>query len=242
MKAKLFLLVFLSMVALNVFSQQVSNIKVRQDGNLALIHYDLVDPGQQSSYFIDAFCSTDGGATFPIRLSSATGSIGSNIKAGNGKEISWDILKDINSLKSDETVFKIVAHPEIENSNIVVTDNDITFTITTAENLGGRAKIGFMLNVPKDDEVFIDLRYLKIYDYEGNIYSRSNGDIQLIYGDFKDTYHGNYETKMIPAGIPVKGYIIFKGIPEQLNKIALMVFRLKNNSDFQVKDIYLTSK
>lgn len=91
------------------FSQQVENIKASQLDEKIQITYDLVNTNQWQNFSITAYCSDNGGASFPITLQSTTGDIGDNVKGGKNKSITWDVLKDLSKLQSDNIRFKIKA-------------------------------------------------------------------------------------------------------------------------------------
>ena len=89
-------------------AQEVTNIKVHQEGDKIIITYDLQQPKNKKGEFdVKAFYTTDGGEKYSP-LKSTTGDIGANIKPGGNKKITWNVLSDLDGIRGD-IQFKIEA-------------------------------------------------------------------------------------------------------------------------------------
>ena len=73
------------------FSQQVSNIYVKQVGKQIHIYYDLEG---DESYTVQVFCSTNNGQNWGEVLKHVTGAVGENQIPGKDKKVGWDALKE----------------------------------------------------------------------------------------------------------------------------------------------------
>lgn len=124
----LFCFVFAPFIA---FAQQVKNVHFEQVGKEIHIYYDLVGDGD---YWVDVYCSEDGGANWGKLLEYVTGDVGNDQKSGVNKMIVWDVLKEREGLASS-VQFKVVAscysnnnHDSVGkfvgNSGIVIDDRD----------------------------------------------------------------------------------------------------------------------
>ncbi|MGD9993475.1 MAG: hypothetical protein AB7S69_09265 [Salinivirgaceae bacterium] len=231
---KLLLLISLLYCFSVMYGQNVSNVTARQSGNSIVINYDLVVFKGQS-YMVDIFCSTDNGKTFPTRVTSASGDIGNGITMGNSKTVTWDALKDINTINSKEVVFKVVAHPTKVNTNIVIEQGDLKMTITKIRNNNGTLYIDYVFNTTIDNKIDLSFYNSKVYTYTGEVYELTNELIQ--HGSYSWNSSG-YSNRLVPGGVPVKGHFSGKGIPVSLDKIARFDFELERN-DCQLKDVLL---
>jgi len=90
------LLYFFFILSLQVISAQlnmkISGVNFRLGDEGIVVQYDIVDGSPGNQYFIELkFISDSGDKIIP---ESTTGDIGKNVKAGMGKTITWDIIKD----------------------------------------------------------------------------------------------------------------------------------------------------
>lgn len=99
------LLMFM-MLGLDANSQEISNIRVSQEGNKVKVMYDLT--GTNETFNVNLFYSADDGKTWVGPLRGATGQVGVNIKPGNNKQILWDVFSQ-EDLNKSYLQFKVVA-------------------------------------------------------------------------------------------------------------------------------------
>lgn len=87
-------------------AQEISNIRVQQEGKTVVILYDLT--GESGvKYSITVLVSDDGGKTFAIKPKSLSGDAGAGVLPGKSRKIVWDVLKDVDKLAGSDFVFKI---------------------------------------------------------------------------------------------------------------------------------------
>lgn len=104
MKATIF--IFLSgLFWIHLSGQTISNVVATQEGNNAVITYNLECDGSAD---IALYYSEDDGATFNGPITNVSGDIGYNITSGNGKRIVWDVLKGQDVFFGDKVVFRVM--------------------------------------------------------------------------------------------------------------------------------------
>ncbi len=122
---------FFIFIAFNsVFSQSIKNVRAEQEGNRIVIYYNLVDPGGRAESFdVSVYCSTNGGSTWGSPLQKVTGDVGSKVKAGYGKEISWDVLAEREKLTGEHICFEVRARKAYDLGIEMVFVKGGTFTM-----------------------------------------------------------------------------------------------------------------
>ncbi len=94
--------------------QVIVNISPVQQGEVIRLNYGIEKTFTNASFNIELFVSTDGGKNLIGPLKMVTGDVGENIKAGSNLFINWDVLKEFESLQSDQVVFEIHVYENIE--------------------------------------------------------------------------------------------------------------------------------
>ena len=74
-------------------SQSIPDVNFETEGKNINIFYDLFGDNT-TTYFIEVFCSENDGQTYGLALKSVTGDVGTGIKAGYNKKITWNVLAD----------------------------------------------------------------------------------------------------------------------------------------------------
>jgi hypothetical protein len=100
MRKILLLLTTLLLFNFSLICQKVDNIIVEQAGDFIKIRYKILNSTLNQTYNVNVFCAINGGADNEIR--SITGDVG---KVAGGKteyQVIWDVLKDVDELKSVE--------------------------------------------------------------------------------------------------------------------------------------------
>jgi hypothetical protein len=88
---------------------RVENLRVTQAASGVIqLTYDLRSDDPAAVFDVVLEVSNDGGATWTVRPSSATGSIGANVTPGLAKGIVWDAGKDVETVQFDQMRFRIV--------------------------------------------------------------------------------------------------------------------------------------
>ena len=98
-----YIALFLFIIPILSFSQNVENIHFEQQGKNINIYYDLL--GYQI-YKVQAYCSTDNGKTWGEPLKYVNGDVGLGQIPGDNKTIIWDVLKERKNL-SGNISFKV---------------------------------------------------------------------------------------------------------------------------------------
>lgn len=149
MKRLLIALFFAAACQLSI-AQSISNVSSIQQGNDAVVSYDL-NGASGADYFVRLYYSTDGGANFSSELSEVTGDVKSAVKAGTGKKIIWAAHKEVNFLNGP-VVFKVEA--EVRKAMPKpVTIESTTVEITKAKRNGNQLTIEFILIQNSETEV-----------------------------------------------------------------------------------------
>ena len=102
------ILYFLLLIVTGSFSQKIGNIRAEQDGNNIVIHYDIINLSGAETFDISLYLSIDE-AEFTGPLRSVSGDVGMNVAAGRNKKITWYVLEERESLKSNSVEFKVMA-------------------------------------------------------------------------------------------------------------------------------------
>jgi hypothetical protein len=84
----------------------VKNVDFNLTNEELVISYDLTNYKSHDLFRISVSISTESGA--PVSAKSFSGDVGDNIKGGTGKQIIWDISKDV-TLLDDKIVVEVVA-------------------------------------------------------------------------------------------------------------------------------------
>jgi formylglycine-generating enzyme required for sulfatase activity len=104
-KTFLFSLAFLACICLP--AQQIQNVTAEQQGKNIVVSYNLAAASGQ--FDVALYCSTDGGTNFGNPLNAVTGDVGKNLNAGNNKQITWNVLADMEKLTGSRIVFEVRA-------------------------------------------------------------------------------------------------------------------------------------
>ena len=90
----------------SVFSQEVKNIRISQNGNRVNVLFDLAETSK--TYKVDLYVTTDDGITWTGPLKSVSGDVGNNVPFGSNRQIIWDIVSE-KGLDEGYMQFKVVA-------------------------------------------------------------------------------------------------------------------------------------
>ena len=107
MKHLFFSIVFLLLIGKLANAQSVTNIHFEQTGKQIVIYYDLWGDAE-STWFIDVYCSQDGGESWKSPLEKVSGAVGKGIKPGPNQKVMWDVLQERDNLEGEIT-FKVEA-------------------------------------------------------------------------------------------------------------------------------------
>ncbi len=89
---------------LHAEAQDVFSIdQIEMADNKVIVHYTLNDPNSNRTYLVQLFTSQD---NFTAPLTKVSGDVGTDVKPGSGKKITWDASKEVGNY-SGELAFEI---------------------------------------------------------------------------------------------------------------------------------------
>ena len=105
------------------------------------ISYNLTDLNTST---IELNISSDGGSTWTVPVTSASGAVGTNIAPGNGKSISWNALTDFANQENSTMKVRVRATDSFGNQNTFVTSTNfavdtkapVTSNVVASQNIG----------------------------------------------------------------------------------------------------------
>jgi sulfatase modifying factor 1 len=104
---KSFLLSFAFLACFGLFAQQIQNVTAEQQGKNIVVSYDLT--ATSGEFDVSLYCSTDGGSNFGNPLNAVAGDVGRKVIAGTNKQITWNVLSDMEKLTGSRIVFEVRA-------------------------------------------------------------------------------------------------------------------------------------
>ncbi len=148
----LFSIIVLSFLFLfSLHCQTVDSVKAEQAGDLIKINYRIINSNQNQLFKVMAFCSINGKPR--IELKSLSGDFGNNIIGGKQEYlILWDVLKDVDELKSAEFIITAELIKGIPSKIITINttgwDKKRLHIFVIVQNPGPKvgAKIGYLGN------------------------------------------------------------------------------------------------
>ena len=118
---KFIFILFCFLLTLNLYAQQITNIKVTQEGDKVIINYDISGAKAGQTFDIKVECSDDGGKTFSISPKSLIGEL-TEVSTGTGKKIIWDVLSEKEELAGDHFIFQLVGSVSYSGNSGTFTD------------------------------------------------------------------------------------------------------------------------
>ncbi|GCC53208.1 hypothetical protein SanaruYs_34510 [Chryseotalea sanaruensis] len=148
MKQILPIIIFL--ICLRSYSQSITNVTSLQQGNNAIISYDL-NGISGTSYYVKLSYSVDGGKSFSNELVQVSGDVKSGVKSGIGKKIVWAADKEINSLDGS-VIFKVEAESRKPMPKPVTVASS-TIEVLKVKRTGDKILIEFTLTQNSEKEI-----------------------------------------------------------------------------------------
>jgi hypothetical protein len=87
------------------------NITAVVRGGVVVVSYDLVSNNPAAEFSITLEASSDGGKTYDVRPRTVKGDVGSAVRAGTSKQITWEASRDVENLALDRYRYRVVARP-----------------------------------------------------------------------------------------------------------------------------------
>ena len=88
-------------------AQNISSV-VR--GGVVVVSYDLVSADPAALFAVALEASADGGKTYGVQPKTIQGDVGQSVRAGQGKQITWEASRDVEILL-DRLRYRVVAQP-----------------------------------------------------------------------------------------------------------------------------------
>ncbi|MGB4293640.1 MAG: hypothetical protein WBJ37_12255 [Bacteroidales bacterium] len=148
---KFLLLIIILISTVSAFPQKVDSIKVEQAGDFIKIRYKILNSTPDQFFRVMVLCSINGGLN--TELKSVTGDVGDMIPGGKDEYWAvWDVLKDVDELKSAEFIVRaeLISKPEAPRSVKKTGEKNFSLMVSGQMpqlSVGGRfsymAKAGF---------------------------------------------------------------------------------------------------
>lgn len=172
----------LALAAWPLKAQEITD--VRQIDKSIVVEYDL----EQDAKTVRLFLSKDGGKTYQGPLKRVKGDM-DNVQSGDGKCITWDVLKEVDSLVSDAVRFKLkVEYNEKWYNGLFVTAN-------VAYSIAPQASFGLSIGQVKHFGWFVSVMTNANFECFDN-YAECDGD-GYIDGGYLLSYNGNTRTSRL---------------------------------------------
>jgi hypothetical protein len=88
-----------------------ANISSVVRGGVVVVSYDLPSADPAATFAVTLEVSGDGGQTYAVRPRTVTGDVGASVRAGNGKQITWEASRDVETLEFDRYRYRVRADP-----------------------------------------------------------------------------------------------------------------------------------
>jgi hypothetical protein len=79
-------------------------------GGVVVVSYDLVSADSAAVFSVALEASADGGKTYGVQPKTVQGDVGQGVRAGQGKQITWEASRDVEILL-DRLRYRVVAQP-----------------------------------------------------------------------------------------------------------------------------------
>jgi hypothetical protein len=87
------------------------NVSAVARGGVVVVSYDLIANNPTAQFSIVLEASSDGGKTYSLRPRTVKGDVGPAVRAGMGKQITWEAAQDVETLEVDRYRYRVVATP-----------------------------------------------------------------------------------------------------------------------------------
>jgi len=227
---KIILTLIITLTGLKSYSQTIANVTSSQQGNNAVISYDL-NGLVGAFYYVKLFYSTDGGQNFSNELLQVTGDVKSGVKTGIAKKIIWAAEREVNYLNG-QVIFKVEAESRRSTAKPVTVSN-VTVEIVSAKRNGEDILIEFTVTQNTEDEVK-EIALIK----ESKLNSQDGRQFEPVSGKFGTKTIGDSGAYNVqcPKGIPTKGFLTFRAESSDL-VIPAVTIKLSPQGSFVVRNI-----
>lgn len=88
-----------------------ANVSSVVRGGVVIVSFDLISSDQNAQFAVVLDVSSDGGKTYTVRPRTLKGDVGPAIRAGVGKQITWEAARDVENLEVDRYRYRVTATP-----------------------------------------------------------------------------------------------------------------------------------
>lgn len=85
------------------------NISSVVRGGVVVVSYDLVSSDPSAVYTVALEASSDGGKTYGVQPKTVKGDVGTSVRPGTGKQITWEAARDVENLEVDRYRYRVAA-------------------------------------------------------------------------------------------------------------------------------------
>ena len=88
-----------------------ANVSSVVRGGVVVVSYDLTSVDPAATFAVTLEVSGDGGQTYAVRPRTVTGDVGPAVRAGVGKQITWEAAREVETLEFDRYRYRVKADP-----------------------------------------------------------------------------------------------------------------------------------
>ena len=140
-----FILIFALLFFVKIASSQSVDLDwIELKGDRVIVHYNLDDSNPSRQYLVSLYSSKD---NFSAPLTRVTGDVGTEVRPGNDKKITWDITKELGAYKG-EIAFELRSRIFVPFVKLVDFSENKVFKrgknyplVWTSGNLGGQVNV-----------------------------------------------------------------------------------------------------
>lgn len=176
-------------------AQSVEVEWIELQGDKVIVHYNLNDGNLNRQFLVNLFSSKD---NFTVPLNRVTGDVGTDVRPGADRKITWDITKELGSFKGNlsfevrgRIFVPFVKLTEFETGKVFKRGNNYPITWTSG-NVGGQINIelinGRQERVQGDQNIPNSGRY----DFDIPTSVKAGSDYRLRFTNAKDRNEVQY--------------------------------------------------
>ena len=138
---RIILIFFFIMLIFFAKAQKIENIQAIQDGKQILITYDIIGAKEWQKFEVSMYYSSDA-YNWKLVNMGISGDIGNEIAGGTGKQITWDVLKQVERLVGSNYMFKVkaIVTGDISKQNYTETTSNLNIDMVLVK--GGTFTMG----------------------------------------------------------------------------------------------------
>lgn len=183
---KQLLFIFFVILSHSLFSQTITSVNSHQQGNDIVVSYNVTGANTTQGFDVNLYYSLNNGSYYG-RLKSVSGDVGANISGNGAKQITWQVLNEVNSIDGS-VQFKVELIPsKVVAKKPKAVNNNMTGTIESCVLSGNTLTVEFLLTSSVWKTYIFKAGKFVVFDNLGNKYygdvlkwSGSSGDYSKI--------------------------------------------------------------